>query len=186
MKYKIAIIPVLLMLAACSAEDTGVAVTEAAPAKTLTNHPHSKPGAQVSLVEHQQYLIEPGEYSPLTIRLRSAQAQGHMRVVISGSDGLNILSNPTGHAFSLAPGVIYELPLEVHVALPGRYYLHLNIVTEGSGRQLARVVSVIVQAGKDQSLNTLRKLDADVGLGEENGPLDEPLIMLPAHETVVQ
>lgn len=186
MKYSIAIIAVVFSLAACSRGDTDVGQVEATVTKTPATHIHPKPGAQVSLIDSQLYMIEPGEYRPLTIRLRSPQAQGLMRVTITGSEGLHILPSSAEPVFTLAPGVIHELPLQVHVAQPGRYYVHLTIVTEGGDRQLSRVMSVIVQAGKDQPRETLRKLDASAGPGDEDAPLEEPLITLPARETVVQ
>lgn len=186
MKYKIAIIAAGLILTACSARDADVGATETTVTKTLASHPHPKPGAQVSLIDHQLYMIEPGEDSLLSIRLRSQQVQGLMRVTITGSEGLNIRSSATEQVFTLAPGVIHELPLQVHVEQPGRYYVHLNIVTESSGRQSSRVMSVIVQAGKDQPLETLRKLDANAESGAEGESPDEPLITLPAREIVIQ
>jgi hypothetical protein len=199
MSYKIVTIVAILMLAACNAKhadlgqvfsaeqlrDVSSAHQVAAAKEHSASKPQPKPGAQISLVENQVYVIEPGEQANINIRLRSAQQQGQMRVTVSGSEGLNILAGATEQEFSLASDIIYELPLQLLATQPGRYYAHIKIVIDSDGRQLARVISAIVQAGKTPSTEELQKMDTRAGARTSKETGDEQLIIQPARETIL-
>lgn len=153
--------------------------------------PQPKPGAQIALVENQVFLIEPGEQSNITLRLYSPQQSGQLRVTVSGSEGLNILSGATEQEFLLSPDHVYELPLQVLAEQSGRYYAHVKAVIENDARPQARVVSAIVEVGKSLAGEKLQKTGgpAEVGASEMGGRKDlgaELLIVQPARETILQ
>lgn len=161
---------------AADAENSVIAAQQKTSSKPSVSH--GKPGAPVELLASETFAIEPGVPALLTMALLAPDVEGVMRIDVSASDGLTILS-PTYLEVAL-DAADHRLPIQVVAANPGRYYVHLHVALTQQGRESFRALSAIVQVGmSDIHPHSVQKRSNSSSSGSS-------VILLPAQETVQQ
>ena len=140
-------------------------------------HRYVKPGAAVSLKNAQPlFASAPGTYE-YQLRLVSPHNAGDVKVSVSSSDGIEIVSEKSQFEFDLSNGAEYVLPVTVNASREGRFYIHLQVSITADGQTSLRSIAAILQVGEP----AVTKQKAS--LKSSNGTSDG-VIVLPAQETI--
>lgn len=160
------------------------AVSSSANEKNLNlkNNDHQqqsrvKPGAAVSLKNSEPlYAAVPGVHE-YQLQLLSPKHEGKMRVDVSTSEGLALVSSMHHFEFELQKGGEYSLPLTINASAEGRFYIQLHIAIAADEEASSRVIAAILQVGEP----TVKAQKAATKSSVQDA---ESVISLPAQETI--
>lgn len=133
-----------------------------------------KPGPIVKLLGSQPVHLAAAGSHDITLKLQSPHYPGEMSIDITAGKGVELLSAAQLQQIPLTQKGEYSLPLRLHIAQEGRYYIHLNVGLALPDSIEQRAISAILQVGDDPGL---RKKSAST---EDSSSVIE----LPAQERV--
>ena len=173
----------LLLFGGCKSEN----LTSAAelPKQMQQGQSVGKPGAPVSLKNNNPIHVEGiGVYEfelDLLVsrgdrRIVANEAGRFMRVLVSSSDGIEILAGQSAFEFDRNLSREYRLPLTINVRQLGRHYIKLHISLDENGSISTRALTAIVQAGKAPAKAQKTALPSS--------SMTDGITLLPAQETI--
>lgn len=196
-KYSLAIMVAVVIIVGCGAKPPAIPVqpplkekpvegsSSAAEKNSRTGierHGHErhalvKPGAAVSLKNSEPLFVAvPGTYE-YPLALLSSVREGKMRVDVSTSEGLAIVSSAQHFEFALQERGDYSLPLVIKASKEGRFYIQLQVSVIIGEQRSSRALAAIVQVGEPA-------VKANKAAANGTGPEVESVISLPAQETI--
>lgn len=130
----------------------------------------AKPGVDAQFIDKSVIYIQPQVIHQTQLRLISSADE--LEYSIKSSDGLNfkLLEKPI-----YVKGEVLDIPIELHSDLPGRFYLHVQLVVTDKDGKKASVISRVVSTEIDESPKILQKILPA-----------EDVKLLPSTETVIQ
>lgn len=155
-KYPAIFVLIMVFLGGCKLESAAQAVTES-PRQPQSQQFPGKPGASVRLIDQQPIFMESAGVYEFEIGLLAPHSSGEagvvgaarfMRVLVSASEGIEILSMQNVFEFDENRSGEYQLPLKINVQNLGRHYINLHISLNENGAISTRALTAIVQAGK--------------------------------------
>jgi hypothetical protein len=177
---------VMLVFPACEsrvqavAEQTKTPVAIHSSTHSHAAKKHAKPGADVRLVNPAPINLVPGKASSAGLVLATSKDAGVLQVNIIADEGVRILSQPKHLEFALTPNGTYAIPLQLIAQTPGRFYLHFQTSLNVNGHILGRSLSVAVQVGDTEKVNSQQEKMAPSSSASSNA-----VISLPAQETII-
>lgn len=146
-KFRLLGFSILLLLGAC-------ACTQGAhEARVIESGAHKfpKPGAGVKLISPPIIHVEPNQIVLPELVLAIDDPEGQLHVVLSVTEGLELIDTPEQLDFPLAARKRVQLPLKLRAIRDGRFYVHLQTSIRDGDSVSYRNVALIIQSGAESS-----------------------------------
>lgn len=181
----------LLVFSACEsrmqpvAEQTKISANVHSSIHSSVSKKHAKPGADIRLVNPAPINLVPDQARSVELELATSKGTGVLQVDVIADEGLTILSQPEHLEFALISNGNYVVPLQLVSQTTGRFYLHFHTSLTANGQTLGRSLSVAVQVGDREQVNSQQEKMAPASSTNSSSANSSDVISLPAQETII-
>lgn len=172
-------------LAACSSQQDvseGLADDHNHHVEAEGGHGHTastiKPGPDISISTALRAPVAPGNTGALEITFKESYPSGRMTVKASTSEGIALITTIDETEFDMANSDEHDWTVFFDTEDAGRHYVNLWVAVETPFGRLTRRSAAVIQVGSGSAG------PKNVQLKTEPGPEGEPVIRMPARETI--
>jgi len=160
-----------LLLALCGCHEKATVMAE--PNVNLKPIKEAKPGAAIRLISNTIVSIKAKQTSQFELIFDVGDSEGLLNIKLSPTEGLDVVDTQMIQSIKLSSANTIKIPVTLHAAIDGRYYLNIQATVEKGDSLSSRNLALIVQVGAEkEKANVFKKASG------------ENVISLPAQETI--
>jgi len=142
------------------------------------SHTHYvKPGASVGFSHDLKGTFQTGQVGQFELTAREQHLQGDMRLYVSASKGLRLLSSPESADISMTGDTPHKMNVQFETLTNGRQFIYVHALANIDGNVTHRAYTVPVQVGAVQAKPRPENLIVDSNSGRR-------IMVMPATETI--